>query len=76
MNRDGSLPHDCKDIIDTLQTVRVIDKSGKHLGIMALFEAWKLADNERAELIKIGPSCSPPVYRMINSREHQTWKRT
>jgi Translation initiation factor IF-3, N-terminal domain len=48
--------------------VRVIGRDGRQLGIMMLFEAMKIADTERAELVKIAQAASPPVYRMVDQK--------
>jgi hypothetical protein len=61
---------------DDHEQVRVIDKDGRQLGIMILSEAMKVADSERAELVKITQTVSPPVYRMVDSDEHQKPKET
>jgi translation initiation factor IF-3 len=68
MRRDSLLPPSCKDIVDALRNVRVVDKTGRQLGIMTLNEAWSMAERELAELLLISPSASPPVYRITNRR--------
>ena len=47
--------------------VRVIGRDGRQLGIMMLSEARKIADTERAKLVKIAKT----VFRMVESSEHQ-----
>jgi hypothetical protein len=56
--------------------VRVIGRDGRQLGIMMFSEAMKIADTERAELVRITPTASAPVYRMVESSEHQKPKHT
>jgi len=71
MSRDGSLPPGCSDLADTLQRVRVMDRTGRQVGIMLLSEAMKIADHEHVELVKITKTAIPPVYRMIESEAYQ-----
>jgi translation initiation factor IF-3 len=71
MRRDSLLPPGCKDIVDTLQSVRVIGKTGSQLGIMTLSAAWSMAESEQADLILIAPSARPPVYRVIDCHTKQ-----
>ena len=52
---------------DSDKHVRVIGTDGRQLGIMMLSEAKKIADTERAELVRIGTS--PLVYRLVEHRE-------
>jgi len=56
--------------------VRVIGRDGRQLGIMMLSEAMKIADTERAELVKVTQTASAPVYRMVKSSEHHKSKHT
>lgn len=56
--------------------VRVIGRDSRQLGIMMLSEALKIADTERAKLVKITQTISPPVYRIVESSEHQKSKHT
>jgi len=51
--------------------VRVIGRDGRQLGIMMLSEAMKIAEQERAKLVIIGSSVSPPIYRLIAASERQ-----
>ncbi len=46
--------------------IRVIDEEGKQLGIMAPFEALKLARNQGLDLVEVAPTANPPVCRIIN----------
>jgi translation initiation factor IF-3 len=53
------------------QHIRLIDIDGKQRGIMTLSEAMKIADDERAELVRITQTISPPIYRLIKHSEYQ-----
>lgn len=46
--------------------IRVIDEEGKQLGIMAPFEALKVAREMGLDLVEVSPTASPPVCRIIN----------
>jgi translation initiation factor IF-3 len=46
--------------------VRVIDEEGKQLGIMAPFEALKMARTQGLDLVEVAPAANPPVCRIIN----------
>jgi translation initiation factor IF-3 len=74
MPRDGSLPPGCNDLVDTLENVRVIGKTGNQLGIMTLAEAIRIADAEHAEMVNIAPSAKPPIYRLIAADEYRKIK--
>ena len=56
---------------DSDKHVRVIGTDGKQRGIMTLSEAMKIADDERAELVRITQTTSPLIYRLIERCEHQ-----
>ena len=72
MGRDSSLPFGCGDLDELQKKVSVIGSDGRQLGIMMLSEAMKIADRERAELVKITQSASPPVYRMLDQKPGHT----
>jgi translation initiation factor IF-3 len=44
----------------------VIDGEGKQLGIMAPFEALKVARAQGLDLVEVAPTATPPVCRIIN----------
>jgi translation initiation factor IF-3 len=46
--------------------IRVIDEEGKQLGIMAPFEALKMARSQGLDLVEVAPTANPPVCRIIN----------
>jgi translation initiation factor IF-3 len=56
---------------DLQQHIRLIGVDGKQRGIMTLSEAMKIADDERAELVRIPQTTSPLIYRLIERSEHQ-----
>jgi len=71
MSRDGSPPPGCSDLSDLQQHIRLIGVDGKQRGIMTLSEAMKIADAERAELVRITQTTSPLIYRLIKRSKHQ-----
>jgi translation initiation factor IF-3 len=46
--------------------IRVIDEEGAQLGIMAPFDALKLAKGQGLDLVEVAPTANPPVCRVIN----------
>ena len=46
--------------------VRVIDESGKQLGVMNTFDAWKLAEFRGLDLVEVSPMAKPPVCKMMD----------
>ena len=46
--------------------VRVIGADGTQLGIMSAREAFKLAQEEELDLVKIAPTAKPPVCKIID----------
>lgn len=46
--------------------VRVIDADGKQMGIMAVKEAIRLAEEQGLDLVEVAPGASPPVCRVMN----------
>ncbi|MGH9357187.1 MAG: translation initiation factor IF-3 [Terriglobia bacterium] len=46
--------------------VRVVDDEGNQLGIMAPFEAVKVARERGLDLVEVSPRANPPVCRVIN----------
>ena len=46
--------------------VRVIGEDGEQLGVMSPKEALKLAKEANVDLVKIVPSATPPVYKIID----------
>lgn len=51
--------------------VRVIDEAKQPLGVMALGDALKLAQNRGLDLIEIAPNATPPVCRIIEYGKFQ-----
>lgn len=46
--------------------VRVIDKNGKQVGILAIQQAQALADADHLDLVEIAPNAQPPVCKIID----------
>ena len=46
--------------------VRLIGVDGQQLGIMSAREAYKLAQEEELDLVKIAPTAKPPVCKIID----------
>ena len=61
------------DVPDLKQRIRLIDSSGKQLGIMTLSEATKIADNTGTKLFKLTQTFSPPIYRLLKKVAKPRW---
>ncbi len=46
--------------------VRVIDDAGKQVGVMATYEALRLAQERNLDLVEVAPNAQPPVCRIID----------
>ena len=46
--------------------VRVIDDTGKQVGVMATHEALRLAQERNLDLVEVAPNAQPPVCRIID----------
>ena len=46
--------------------VRVIDKSGEQLGILAIREALAIASQKQLDLVEVAPNADPPVCRLMD----------
>lgn len=51
--------------------VRVIDESGKMIGVFSSYEAQRLAQDRGLDLIEIAPAASPPTCRIM---DYGKWK--
>lgn len=49
-----------------MREIRVIDDGGQQLGIMAPFEALKIARERDLDLVEVSPTAQPPVCRIMN----------
>lgn len=49
--------------------IRAIDEKGKQIGIMALGEALKQAQEKRLDLVEIAAKAQPPVCKIINFKK-------
>lgn len=46
--------------------LRIIDSSGKQIGVLSRAEALKLADEEGLDLVEISPNANPPVAKIVD----------
>ena len=46
--------------------VRVIDKTGEQLGILAIREALAIASQRQLDLVEVAPNADPPVCRLMD----------
>lgn len=46
--------------------VQVIDESGKSFGVMPTYEALRLANERRLDLVEVGPFAKPPVAKIMD----------
>ena len=65
--------------------VRVISQEGNQLGVMAISEALKLAQQQNCDLVEVAPGARPPVCRIMdfgkykyekNKQDRQARKKT
>lgn len=49
-----------------MREVRVIDDEGKQLGIMAPYEALRIAREKTLDLVEVSPTAQPPVCRIMD----------
>lgn len=50
----------------TSGSVRLVDQNGGMLGVVALAEALRLADQAGLDLVEISPTASPPVCKILD----------
>jgi len=57
---------------------RVIDGEGKQVGILAIRDALRLAEEQGLDLVEVAPGAAPPVCRIMNfgKYKYQQSKRT
>jgi len=48
------------------KTVRLIASDGRQIGIMSLKEALERAQQEKLDLVEVGPGADPPVCRLLD----------
>ncbi|MDR3091651.1 MAG: translation initiation factor IF-3 [Clostridiales bacterium] len=51
--------------------LRIIDSDGTQLGIMPLRDAMALAEEKRLDLVKISPTASPPVCKIMDYSKYK-----
>ncbi|MDP3998695.1 MAG: translation initiation factor IF-3 [bacterium] len=55
----------------TAPTVRLIDESGKQVGILSREEALRKARDLEVDLVEVAPNANPPVCRLIDYKKFQ-----
>jgi len=60
-----NLTHDVNNKIRAKE-VRVIDNNGEQIGVLALADAQKLADECDLDLVVINPKSAPPIARIVD----------
>ncbi|NLC11895.1 MAG: translation initiation factor IF-3 [Firmicutes bacterium] len=55
--------------------VRLVDESGKQLGIVPLSEALKLAKEKNLDLVNVAPQAKPPVCRIMDFGKYKYEQR-
>jgi len=50
----------------TVPELRVLDAEGNHIGIMSRDEAFKLAQDQKLDIIEISPNATPPVAKIMD----------
>lgn len=48
------------------QTIRLLDDSGKQIGVVSLAEAQSLSEKQELDLVEVGPKANPPVVKLID----------
>lgn len=46
--------------------MQVIDETGKNLGVMETYDAFRLAQERRLDLVEVGPNAKPPVCKLTD----------
>ena len=49
-----------------MREVRLIDETGKQLGIYPTAEALRLAEERELDLVEVAPTAKPPVCRLLD----------
>ena len=49
----------------------MIDENGEQLGVMAPFEALKMARERSLDLVEISPNATPPVCKLLDYGKHR-----
>jgi len=50
-------------------TLRVLDANGKQIGVLAKFEALKIAREQGFDLVEVAPMAKPPVAKIIDFKK-------
>lgn len=56
-------------------SVRVIDKEGKQVGVLSVAEALAKARQEGLDLVEVAPQADPPVVRIIDFKKYEFQKK-
>lgn len=59
----------------TASKVRLVDSTGKQLGILSIEEAIKKAESPGLDLIEVAPNATPPVVKMVDFKKFSYKKR-
>lgn len=52
------------------ETLRVIDETGKQIGLLTRDQAFKFAQEKEVDLVLIAPGVTPPVVKAIDVKKH------
>lgn len=50
----------------TSPTVRLLDDAGKQIGVVSIFEARNLSEEQTLDLVEVAPLAKPPVVKLID----------
>jgi translation initiation factor IF-3 len=65
-NRGHLLPSGLSDLS---QSVRVVGRDGKQIGLLTVMEAMQRAAAEQCELLTVAPDVKPPICRIVSRSE-------
>ena len=54
-----------------IKTVRVIDETGVHIGIMPTADALKMALEKGFDLVEVSPEAAPPVCKIMSYSKYK-----
>jgi translation initiation factor IF-3 len=64
-NQDAKIKHRLNNQIRAKE-IRLIDDTGKMLGIVSVSEALRLAEQKELDLVEISPAANPPVCKILD----------
>jgi translation initiation factor IF-3 len=53
------------------RTVRLVGADGEMVGVVGLFEALRLADEEGLDLVEVSPNAEPPVCKILDAGKYK-----